>query len=284
VLADLVATRVSDYVVTESGFGADMGFEKFVGIKCRASGLLPHAAVLVATVRALKMHGGGPKVTPGRPLPPAYTREDRALVQGGLANLRAHLAILRTFGVPAVVAINAFPSDSEAEHGLIQEAAVAAGAEDAVVARNWADGGDGAADLARAVERAACGEARCAPLYPPELGARDKIERIACAVYGADRVSYSAEAEAKLESFSSLGFGDLPICMAKTQYSLSHDPSLKGAPRGFCFPVTDLRLAAGAGFLCPLSGAITTMPGLPSKPGYLGMDLDVETGRIRGLS
>ena len=147
-----------------------------------------------------------------------------------------------------------------------------------------ADGGEGAADLARAVEKAAAGETACAPLYPLELSVKEKIERIACEIYGADRVSYSAEAESKIETFSKLGYGQLPICMAKTQYSISHDPALKGAPKGFIFPITDVRLAAGAGFLYPLSGTITTMPGLPSKPGYLGMDIDVETGRIYGLS
>ena len=284
ILADMVAMKVSDYVVTESGFGADMGFEKFVDIKCRTSGQMPHAAVLVATVRALKMHGGGPKVTPGRPLPAAYVQEDTGLVRAGLDNLRAHLGILKRFGVPAVVAINAFPTDSEAEHGLIQEAAVAAGAADAVVTRNWAEGGEGAADLARAVARAAEPEPACKPLYPLELTVKEKIQRIACEVYGADRVSYSAEAEAKIETFTRLGYGELPICMAKTQYSLSHNPSLKNAPKGFIFPIEDIRLAAGAGFLYPLSGTISTMPGLPSKPGYLGMDIDVETGRIYGLS
>jgi len=284
ILADMVAMKVSDYVITESGFGSDMGFEKFVDIKCRTSGIMPDAAVLVATVRALKMHGGGPRVVPGRALPPAYVQEDKALVQRGLSNLKAHLGILKRFGVPAVVAINAFPTDSEAEHAIIQEAAIAAGAADAVVTRNWADGGEGAADLARAVEKAAAGESRCAPLYPLELGVKEKIEKIACEIYGADRVSYSAEAEAKLETFSKLGYGQLPICMAKTQYSISHDPALKGAPSGYIFPITDIRLAAGAGFLYPLSGNITTMPGLPSRPGYLGMDIDVETGRIYGLS
>jgi formyltetrahydrofolate synthetase len=284
ILADMVAMKVSDYVITESGFGSDMGFEKFVDIKCRTSGVMPDAAVLVATVRALKMHGGGPKVIPGRALPEAYIREDRELVTKGLSNLKAHLAILKRFGVPAVVAINAFPTDSEAEHAIIQEAAIAAGAVDAVVTRNWADGGEGAADLARAVEKAAAGESHCAPLYPLELTVKEKIERIACEVYGADRVSYSAEAESKIATFTKLGYGELPICMAKTQYSISHDPALKGAPKGYIFPITDIRLAAGAGFLYPLSGTITTMPGLPSKPGYLGMDIDVETGRITGLS
>ncbi len=284
VLADMIALRISDYVVTESGFGADMGFEKFVDIKCRTSGLMPDAAVVVATVRALKMHGGGPRVIPGKALPAAYTDEDRELVRKGIPNLKAHLAILRKFGVPAVVAINEFPTDTEAEHDIIREAAIAAGAVDAVVTRNWAMGGEGAADLARAVEKAAQTGSTCAPFYPLELSVKEKIERIAREIYGADHVSYTAEAENKIEVFSKLGYDKLPICMAKTQYSISHDPAVKGAPKGFIFPITDVRLAAGAGFLYPMSGTITTMPGLPSKPGYMGMDIDVDTGRIIGLS
>ncbi len=284
ILADLMGVKLGDYVVTESGFGADMGCEKFLDIKCRASGLMPDAAVLVATVRALKMHGGGPKVTPGKPLATAYTQEDKELVKKGVANLAAHLAVLKKFGVPAVVAINAFPTDSQAEWELIREAAIAAGAADAVVTRNWADGGEGAAELARAVDKASGGPNKANFLYSLDLPLKAKIEKIATEVYGAERVSYSPEAEASLETFSKLGYSGLPICMAKTQYSFSHDPALKGAPKGFTFPITDVRLAAGAGFIYPLSGDINTMPGLPSKPGYLGMDIDTETGLITGLS
>ena len=284
ILADDMASRVADYVVTESGFGADMGFEKFMDIKCRASGMMPDAVVLVATVRALKMHGGGPKVTPGKPLAAAYTHEDLALLGKGLDNLRAHLAIIRKFGLPAVVAINSFPGDTEAEHGLIVEAALAAGASGAVVTRNWALGGDGAAELARAVEAAAAAPSKPVFLYPLEASIKDKIGALAREIYGADRVEYSADAEAAIGTYSELGYGGLPICMAKTQYSLSHDPALKNAPKGYAFQVSDLRLAAGAGFIYPLSGEITTMPGLPSLPGYMGMDIDTATGRITGLS
>jgi methylenetetrahydrofolate dehydrogenase (NADP+)/methenyltetrahydrofolate cyclohydrolase/formyltetrahydrofolate synthetase len=284
IIADLIATKIGDYVITESGFGADMGFEKFVDIKCRSSGIMPDAAVVVATVRALKMHGGGPKVTPGKPLPSAYTEENRELVRKGLCNLEAHLKIVHKFGIPAVVAINAFPSDSEAEHDIIREAAIKAGAADAVVTRNWAEGGEGAIELARAVEKACGANSSCSPFYPLELTIKEKIERIAREIYGAEHVSYSAEAEKRIETFSKLGYGELPICMAKTQYSISHDPSLKGAPKGYIFQVNDLRLAAGAGFIYPISGEITTMPGLPSRPGYMGMDIDTETGRITGLS
>lgn len=284
VIADLIAVKVGDYVVTESGFGADMGFEKFVDIKCRTSGIFPDAAVIVATVRALKMHGGGPKVTPGKPLATEYREENVELVKKGVANLIAHLGIVRKFGVPAVVAINAFPTDTQAEWDVIKEAAMKAGAVDAVVTRNWAEGGAGAAELARAVVKAAERPSDVKPFYPLDLTIKEKIERIAREVYGADHVSYSAEAEKAIGTFSELGYDRLPICMAKTQYSLSHDPALKGAPKGFIFPINDVRVAAGAGFIYPLSGEINTMPGLSSKPGYLGMDLDPDTGKIKGLS
>ena len=284
VIADLIAVKVGDYVVTESGFGADMGFEKFVDIKCRTSGIFPDAAVIVATVRALKMHGGGPKVTPGKPLATEYKEENVELVKKGVANLIAHLGIVRKFGVPAVVAINAFPTDTQAEWDVIKEAALKAGAVDAVVTKNWAEGGAGAAELAQAVVKAAEQPSDVKPFYPLDLTIKEKIERIACEVYGAERVSYSAEAEKAIGTFSELGYDRLPICMAKTQYSLSHDAALKGAPKGFVFPINDVRVAAGAGFIYPLSGEINTMPGLSSKPGYLGMDLDPETGKIKGLS
>lgn len=284
VIADLIATKIGDYVVTESGFGADMGFEKFVDIKCRTSGIFPDAVVIVATVRALKMHGGGPKVSPGKPLAKEYVAEDQELVRKGLCNLLAHLGIVKKFGVPAVVAINAFPTDTEAEWNIIKEAAIKAGAVDAVVTKNWADGGDGAKALAEAVVKAANMPSHVEPFYPLELSIKEKIERIAREVYGAEHISYSPEADKSIEKFSELGYDSLPICMAKTQYSLSHDPALKGAPKGFTFPIADVRIAAGAGFIYPLSGEINTMPGLSSKPGYMGMDIDTDTGRIIGLS
>lgn len=284
IIADLVATKVADYVVTESGFGADMGFEKFVDIKCRTSRLFPDAAVLVVTVRALKMHGGGPKVIPGKSLSSVYTEENEDLVTKGLSNMLAHLDILRKFGIPAVVAINAFPTDTEREWDIIKNAALKAGAVDAVVSRHWARGGEGALELAKAVEKAAQIPSKVMPFYPLDLAIKEKIDRIAREIYGADHVSYSSEAEDAIERFSKLGYDKLPICMAKTQYSLSHDPGLKGAPKGFIFPINDVRLAAGAGFIYPLSGDINTMPGLSSKPGYIGMDIDPETGKISGLS
>jgi methylenetetrahydrofolate dehydrogenase (NADP+)/methenyltetrahydrofolate cyclohydrolase/formyltetrahydrofolate synthetase/formate--tetrahydrofolate ligase len=284
IVADRIASRIADYVITESGFGSDMGFEKFMDIKCRASGLMPDAVVLVATVRALKMHGGGPKVTPGKPLSTAYTQENLELLRKGLANLEAHLGIIKKFGLPAVVAINSFPTDTAAEQALIREAALKAGASDAVVTRNWALGGEGAAELARAVDLAASKPSQPKFLYPLETSIKDKIETIAREVYGAGTITYTDEASDAIDKFTSLGYGNLPICMAKTQYSLSHDPSVKGAPKGFSFPVKDLRLAAGAGFIYPLTGEISTMPGLPSVPAYMGMDIDTTTGMITGLS
>lgn len=284
IAADLIATQLADYVVTESGFGADMGFEKFMDIKCRASGLMPDAAVLVATVRALKMHGGGPKVTPGKPLSAVYTEENLGLLQKGLANMVAHIGIIKSYGLPVVVSINAFPTDTGAEHALIREAALAAGASDAVITKGWALGGEGAAELAAAVEKASSTPHEPKFLYPLEMPLKEKIETIAREVYGAGSVVYTDEADAAIEKYTVLGYGNFPICMAKTQYSLSHDPTLKGVPKGFEFPVREVRLSAGAGFIVPITGEITTMPGLPSKPAYIGMDIDTATGRITGLS
>jgi len=284
IVADSIATRIADYVVTESGFGSDMGFEKFMDIKCRASGLMPDAVVLVATVRALKMHGGGPKVTPGKPLSSAYTQENLELLAKGIPNLEAHLAIIKKFGLPAVVAINSFPTDTAAEHEFVRQAALKAGAADAVVSKNWALGGEGAADLARAVDKACQAPSQAKLLYPLEMSIKEKIETIAREIYGAGNIAYSDDANAAIDKFTSLGYGNLPICMAKTQYSLSHDPAVKGAPKGFTLPVKDLRLAAGAGFIYPLTGDISTMPGLPSVPAYMGMDIDTTTGMITGLS
>ncbi|GHV90668.1 formate--tetrahydrofolate ligase [Spirochaetia bacterium] len=282
VVSDLLATRYSDYVVTESGFGSDMGMEKFFDIKCRVSGLKPDAVVLVATVRALKSHGGGPAVTPGKPLAAAYKEENLEFLKAGLSNLKAHINIVRHFGIPAVVAINAFPTDTEAEWELIRKEAIAAGAADAAVTKHWALGGEGAQDLARAVEKAAALPKEFRYLYPLEAPLTEKIETIAREVYGADGVDYEEGVKDKLAKLEDQGFGKLPLCMAKTQYSLSHDPKLKGAPRGWRLPIREVRLAAGAGFVYPLCGAITTMPGLPSRPAFMDVDIDDE-GNIRGL-
>jgi formyltetrahydrofolate synthetase len=283
ILADQIALKLADYVVTESGFGADMGTEKFFNIKCRYSGLVPNCVVLVATVRALKMHGGGPKVVAGRPLDFAYTEENLPLLEKGIANLKAHIENIRKFGVPVVVAINQFKDDTPAEIDLIHRKAVEAGAEDAVLCTHWANGGDGAVKLAEAVI-AACekpGDFRF--LYPLEWSIKQKIEKIATEIYGAGSVSYTPEAEAKIELYTRLGFDKLPVNMAKTHLSLSHDPAVKGRPLGYVFPIRDIRASVGAGFLYPLCGEMRTMPGLPTRPVFYDVDLDLETGRVVGL-
>ncbi len=282
VIADQLGVKLADFLVTESGFGADIGMEKFFDIKCRASGLIPSAVVLVATVRALKMHGGGPRVIPGRDLDKAYTEEHLDLLRAGTANLKAHIAIARKFGIPVVVAINAFPTDTPAEWAVIHDAAMEAGAFDAVVAHHWADGGEGAAELARAVVRATEEPADFRFLYSLDLPIKDKIDKLASEVYGADGVDYSPEAEAKIRLYTDLGYDKMPICMAKTHLSLSHDPALKGVPKGYTFPIRDIRASVGAGFLYPLAGEIRTMPGLPSSPNFL--NIDIKDGKIVGLS
>jgi methylenetetrahydrofolate dehydrogenase (NADP+)/methenyltetrahydrofolate cyclohydrolase/formyltetrahydrofolate synthetase/formate--tetrahydrofolate ligase len=282
IAADRVAVQYADYVVTESGFGSDMGMEKFFNIKCRSSGLVPRVVVLVATVRALKSHGGGPAVVPGKPLPAAYREENLELLKAGLCNLRAHLGIVRRFGVPAVVAINAFPTDTQAEWDLVRAEALAAGASEAEVTRHWELGGEGALDLARAVERAASAPGNFRLLYPDTAPLSEKIETIARDIYGAAGVDYAEGIRERLDTLETQGYGRLPLCMAKTQYSLSHDPRLKGAPQGWRLPVREIRLAAGAGFVYPLCGEISTMPGLPSRPAFMDIDIDPE-GKIRGL-
>ncbi len=284
ILADLIGLKLADYVVTESGFAADMGFEKFMNIKCRVSGLRPDCAVVVATVRSLKMHGGGPKVVAGRPLDPAYTQENLGLLEAGLPNLERHIQIIRRFGVPAVVAVNAFGTDSPAEWERVCRAAEAAGAEAAVVCHHWERGGEGALDLARAV-MTACEKPKAPQLlYPDDWSLEAKIETIAREIYGADGVDFSETAKERLAAYERLGYGRFPVCMAKTHLSISHDPSLKGAPKGFRVPVRDVRAAVGAGFVYPLLGKMATMPGLPTRPGFLDMDIDLETGQVLGLS
>jgi methylenetetrahydrofolate dehydrogenase (NADP+)/methenyltetrahydrofolate cyclohydrolase/formyltetrahydrofolate synthetase len=283
ILADQIALKLADYVVTESGFGADMGTEKFMDIKCRYSGLVPNVVVLVATVRALKMHGGGPKVVAGKPLDFAYTRENLELLDNGIANLQAHIENMRKYGVPVVVAINQFKDDTPAEIELIRRRAKEAGAEDALLCTHWADGGDGAVDLARAVIAACEQPSNFQFLYPLEWSIKEKIEKIAKEIYGAGSVTYTPEAEAKIELYTRLGFDKLPICMAKTHLSLSHDPTVKGRPRGYVFPVRDIRASVGAGFLYPICGEMRTMPGLPTRPVFYDVDLDLETGRVVGL-
>ena len=283
ILADRLALATSDIVVTEAGFGADMGAEKFFDIKCRASGLRPDAAVVVATIRALKMHGGVGRIVAGRPLDPALTTENVEAVRKGAANLAAQVGIVHSYGVPVVVAINAFPTDTAAEYAVVREVALAAGARDAVVTRNWAEGGKGAEALAAAVwDAAASGEADFRFLYPDEMSLRDKVETIATRVYGADGVDFAPAATKALAEYEALGYGHLPVCVAKTHLSLSHDPSLKGRPTGFRFPIRDVRLSAGAGFIYPLAGDMRTMPGLPSHPAGERIDIDAD-GNVVGL-
>jgi formyltetrahydrofolate synthetase len=283
IIADRIALKLADYVVTESGFGADIGMEKFFDIKCRTSGLIPQVTVIVATVRALKMHGGGPRVVAGKPLDYAYTTENLDLLRAGLGNMQHHIRNAKKFGVNVVVAVNSFKDDTEAEVELIRKAAVEAGAEDAIVCRHWMEGGKGAIKLGEAVIKAAEKPTNFKFLYPLEMSIKDKIETICTQIYGADGVEYSPEAERKIELYNRLGFNKLPLCMAKTHLSLSHDPALKGVPKGYKIPIRDIRASVGAGFLYPLLGEMRTMPGLPTRPVFYDVDLDLETGRVLGL-
>ncbi len=282
IVADLVALRSADYVVTEAGFGADMGAEKFFDIKCRASGLKPDAALLVATVRALKTHSGQFEIKPGKPLPDGLSQENLDALEQGIGNLEKQIENVRQFGVPVVVAINAFPTDSEAEIAFVKERALAAGAFDAHVSTMFADGGKGGEDLAHARVKACDEPSTFQLLYEDEASLKEKIETIAAKIYGADGVDYGPDADKQLAKFEEAGFGRLPICMAKTQYSLSHDPKLKGRPKGFRFQVRDARVAVGAGFVYPLAGAIMTMPGLGKAPAGHQMDID-ENGDVVGM-
>jgi len=285
ILADKIGLKLADYVVTESGFGADMGMEKFFNIKCRASGLIPSAVVLVATIRALKMHGGGPKVTAGSPLDPAYTEENLDLLRAGLANMIHHISIAKKFGIPVVVAVNRFHTDTQAELDMVRTVAVEeGGAFDAVVSNHWEQGGAGALDLAHAVIKAAEQPSAFKFLYPLEWSIKEKIEIIAREIYGADGVDYSPTAEQRIKEYTRLGLDVIPICMAKTHLSLSHDPVLKGVPKDFRIPIRDVRVSAGAGFLYPLLGDMSTMPGLPTRPAFMDIDIDPQTGQILGLS
>jgi methylenetetrahydrofolate dehydrogenase (NADP+)/methenyltetrahydrofolate cyclohydrolase/formyltetrahydrofolate synthetase len=284
IIADQIALKLADYVVTESGFGADCGMEKFLNLKCRYSGLTPDCIVIVATVRALKMHGGGPRVVPGRPLNKAYTEEDIELLKRGMPNLTQHIANARKFGVPVVVAVNRFTSDTDAELETIREAALAAGADDSVLSDVWAKGGEGGAALAEAVVKACEKPSDFRFLYPLNISIKEKIETIAREIYRANGVEYSDEAERKIELYTRAGFAGLPMCMAKTHLSFSHDGDLKGAPRGWTLPIRDIRASVGAGFLYPLCGTMRTMPGLPSRPAFVDIDLDLETGKVIGLS
>ncbi len=283
IVADQIALKLADYVVTESGFGADIGMEKFFDIKCRYSGLIPNCVVLVATVRALKMHGGGPKVTPGKPLDAAYTQENLQLLEAGLPNLGRHIRNALKFGIPVVVAVNGFATDTQAEMELVREYAASQGAEDAVLSTHWAHGGEGAAKLAEAVVAACEKPSNFQFLYPLDWSIKQKIEHIAKEIYDAGSVSYEPLAEEQIAAYERAGFGKLPICMAKTHLSFTTDPNIKGAPSGFVIPVREVRASVGAGFIYPLLGKMSTMPGLATRAAFMSIDLDVETGQIKGL-
>jgi formyltetrahydrofolate synthetase len=283
IIADQIALKLADYVVTESGFGADIGMEKFFDIKCRYSGLIPNAVVLVATVRALKMHGGGPQVKPGAALDEAYTKENLPLLEKGLENLGAHIRNAQRFGIPVVVAVNGFETDSDAEMELVRKYAEEQGAFAAVKTLHWAHGGAGAKELAEAVVAACDQPSNFEFLYPLDWSIKRKIEHIAKEIYGADGVTYEPLAEEQIASYEKAGFGGLPICMAKTHLSLSHDPALKGAPTGFTVPVREVRASVGAGFIYPLLGTMSTMPGLATRPAFTDIDIDFETGKIVGM-
>uniref|UniRef100_A0A4W6CMZ0 formate--tetrahydrofolate ligase n=1 Tax=Lates calcarifer TaxID=8187 RepID=A0A4W6CMZ0_LATCA len=287
VLADKLALKLvgrDGFVVTEAGFGADIGMEKFFNIKCRASGLRPNVVVLVATVRALKMHGGGPNVSAGAPLPKEYIDENLSLVAGGChSNLRKQIQIAHLFGVPVVVALNVFTTDTKAEIDLVCQIAKECGASDAVPCHHWAQGGRGSLELAQAVNEAASRSSKFQFLYNTETPIAEKIKTIAQKVYGADDIELSPAAKAKIDYYNQQGYGSLPICMAKTHLSLSHMPDKKGAPTGFVLPIRDVRASVGAGFIYPLVGTMSTMPGLPTRPCFYDIDLDPATEEITGL-
>uniref|UniRef100_A0A8C7SAG0 C-1-tetrahydrofolate synthase, cytoplasmic n=1 Tax=Oncorhynchus mykiss TaxID=8022 RepID=A0A8C7SAG0_ONCMY len=286
VLADKIALKLvgpEGFVVTEAGFGADIGMEKFFNIKCRYSGLRPHVVVLVATVRALKMHGGGPTVTAGMALPKEYVEENLELLEKGCSNMRKQVENARHFGVPVVVAVNAFKTDTESELDLICTLAKEVGAFDAVRCSHWAEGGAGAVALGQAVQRASEAPSDFKFLYDVELPIADKIRIIAQKIYGADDIELLPDAQHKVELYTKQGFGNLPICMAKTHLSLSHEADKKGVPTGFVLPIRDIRASVGAGFLYPLVGTMPTIPGLPTRPCFYDIDLDPETEQVNGL-
>jgi formate--tetrahydrofolate ligase len=282
VIADLIGIHAGDFLVTEAGFGADMGAERFFNIKCRTSGLRPDAAVIVATVRALKAHSGKYKIVAGKPLPEELLAENPDDVAAGAANLRKQIENIRLHGVSPVVAINAFPTDHPSEHQMIRDIAAEQGARSALCT-HFADGGRGAIELAEAVAEAADEPSNFTVLYPDSASLREKIATVATKVYGADGVEYSAQASAQLDTYERAGFGNLPVCIAKTHLSISSDPTLKGAPTGWTLPVREVRASVGAGFVYPICGEMRTMPGLSKTPAAARIDLD-ENGEVVGLS
>ena len=284
VVSDAIALRCADFVVTEAGFGSDLGAEKFFNIKCRVSGFRPSVAVVVATLRALKLHGGGGVAKVGSTLPASLTGPNQEALSKGFANLEQHIANARAHGVPVVVAVNAFKDDSRAELDWVLDRSLGVGAADAAVSTHWMDGGKGAEQLAAAVVRVSDQPANFAHLYELSWPIRKKIETIATKMYGAEGVKFLPEAERQMDMAETLGFGQLPVCMAKTPLSLSHDPTLKGKPTGFTVPVKELRILAGAGFVTAVCSGIQLMPGLPKKPAGERIDLDPVSGEIVGLS
>jgi methylenetetrahydrofolate dehydrogenase (NADP+)/methenyltetrahydrofolate cyclohydrolase/formyltetrahydrofolate synthetase len=286
VLADIVASKLAGkdgYVVTEAGFGSDIGMEKLLDIKSRTSGYIPDCVVLVATIRALKMHGGGPAVVPGRPLDPVYTQENLDLLKKGLPNMIKHINNAKKFGLPVVVSINLHGNDSDAELKMVQDAAMQNGALDAVVSDHYSEGGSGAVKLADAVIAACKRHSDFKFLYDLDKPIEEKIKIIATEMYGAGKIVYSPGVTDKLKMYEKLGYGKLPICMAKTQLSLTGDPTIKGAPTGFDLKINDVHISVGAGFIIPIVGEITTMPGLPTRPAIYDLDVNTETGNIEGL-
>lgn len=282
IIADEIALKAADYVVTESGFGADMGAEKFMNIKCRYSGLRPNAVVVVCTIRALKMHSGKYSVVAGKPLDPGLTSEDLEGVGKGCANLQAHIENMKQYGIPVVVAINHFSFDSDREVELVRKLAAAAGADDVALSQVHARGGEGGRELAEAVVKACEKPSDFKFLYPLDVSIKEKIETIATKMYGASGVDYSPQADQMIKLYTDMGLDNLPICMAKTHLSLTHDPALKGRPTDYRLPIRDVKASVGAGFLYPLCGDMRTMPGLPSEPAGTKIDID-ENGVIRGL-
>jgi len=283
IIADRIGLKMFDYHITESGFAADIGFEKFWNVKCRYSGLKPHVSVLTTTIRALKMHGGGPKVVAGIPLPDAYNKEDLGLLEKGLPNMLHLIGVIRKSGINPVVCINAFNTDTKAEIALVRKAAEAAGARCAV-STHWADGGDGALELADVVKEACDEENEFKFLYPNEMKLRDRVNMIAKEVYGADGVSWTPEAEKKAKAFEADDkYDEYATMMVKTHLSLTHDPALKGVPKGWTLPIRDVLIYSGAKFLCPCAGTISLMPGTSSSPAFRKVDVDVNTGKVTGL-
>jgi formate--tetrahydrofolate ligase len=283
IIADRIGLKMFDYHVTESGFAADIGFEKFWNVKCRLSGLVPHVSVLTTTIRALKMHGGGPKVVAGLPLPDSYTKEDLKLLEKGLPNMVHHINTIRAAGINPVVCINAFHTDTKAEIAMVRKAAEAAGARCAL-SEHWAKGGDGALELADVVMDACNEKNEFKFLYPLEMKLRERVDKIAKVVYGADGVSWTPDAEAKAKMLENdPQYSDYATMMVKTHLSLTHEPALKGVPKGWTLPVRDVLIYSGSKFLCPMAGTISLMPGTSSDPAYRRVDVDVKTGKVSGL-